>query len=291
MESQPRNQFDRSTNSVESSPDRGTKGIPAVIMAGGFGTRLQQLTRTIPKPMVPVAGRPALEHVLDHLETHGIQEAAMALHYLPHVVQNHFGNGREGGIRLRYSVPADDYGTAGGVRRAHGLLKRNDPRSVPSSVRRPVLVVSGDVLTDVNLNDLLDFHVENQSALTIALTEVKDASQYGVVQSDGEGRVVGFVEKPKSPPPGGCWVNAGIYVMDESALARIPEDDFCDISQNLIPALMEENLPVHAKRLGGYWFDIGTPQTLREAEAFFAAQSAAANRWRPWSFQPAYYAF
>lgn len=229
-------------------------------MAGGYGTRLKDLTKNLPKPMVPVAGRPALEFVVDHLAEHGIKEAAMALHYLPHAITSHFG-GRRGPVELSYSIAAEDLGTAGAVRRASRYVGDN-----------PLLIVSGDVITNFDLTALIESHAAKRSLFTVGLTKVDDPSQYGVARTDNEGRITDFVEKPKDYPEKSCWVNAGIYMIDRQALEYIPDGQFFDISRNLIPRLMADGVAIHGARLDGHWFDIGTPETLRQAEAFLSTR-------------------
>lgn len=232
--------------------------IPAVIMAGGYGTRLKELTRDLPKPMVPVAGRPAVEYVVDHLQCHGIERAAFALHYLPEKILSHFESNWRPSIRLDYFIAPQDLGTAGGALKASQMVDGN-----------PVIIASGDVLTDIDLTSLMEFHYSRNSLFTMALTQVEDASQYGVAISDDRGRINCFVEKPQNPPRGGAWVNAGIYVIDRLALSLIPQDQPFDISRNLIPLLMNHEFAIHGFKHDGYWIDIGTPQTLRHADEKF----------------------
>lgn len=250
----------------EASTEGRRKPVSAIIMAGGYGTRLKHLTKAIPKPMVPVAGRPVLEHIVDHLEDHGIDEAAMALHYLPQVITGHFGE-RRGKMRFKYSISPDDYGTAGAVRRASQHTSDN-----------PLLVLSGDVLSSFNLSRLMDFHFEKRSLFTMGLVKVNDPSQYGVVHTDDAHRIVGFVEKPKDYPEKTCWVNAGIYVIDRSLLSHIPDQEFFDISRHFIPKLMANGIDLHGSKLDGHWFDVGTPQTLAAAAEFYGAKSESRNR-------------
>lgn len=246
--------------------DGGRRPVSAIIMAGGYGTRLKELTKELPKPMIPVAGRPTLEYIVDHLDGHGIEEAAMALHYLSHVITGHFGD-RRGNVRFHYSFAPEDHGTAGAVRRASRYVSDN-----------PLLVVSGDVLSNFDLSALLEEHFSRGSRFTIGLTKVNDPSQYGVARTDENGRIVGFVEKPQNYPEKSCWVNAGIYVMDRSILPLIPAEQFFDISRNLIPRMMEQGIDIHGSKLDGHWFDIGTPETLDEANGFFRQREGRRGR-------------
>lgn len=239
--------------------------IPAVIMAGGYGTRLKDLTRTMPKPMAPVGGRPAVEYVVERLEAHGVERAAFALHYMPEKILTHFEGNWRSRIRLDYAIAGEDLGTAGGVLRASKLLEGN-----------PIIVMSGDVISDIDLTSLIEFHFSRNSLFTMALTPVEDASQYGVAVGDERGRINCFIEKPANPPKGGAWVNAGIYVIDRLALSLVPEETKFDISRDLIPLLMSHGFAIHGYRHEGFWFDIGTPKSLQAANEYFVGRAGEA---------------
>lgn len=241
----------RAAEGVERVPG----AIPTVLMAGGYGTRLGEIARAIPKPMIPVAGRPVLEHTLEHLGAQGVRDACFSLHHLPEVIPAHFGP-RRGAIRLKYSVTPHDHGTAGGAVRAASMLAGGDA----------VLIHSGDVLSDIDLNGMIDFHRRRRSLFTMAIARVEDAREYGLVMTDRDGRVDGFVEKPAVSPRGGARVNAGVYVIHRGVLDSIPRDRAYDFSRDLIPALMARRAPVFGFDHYGHWFDIGTPATLAAAD-------------------------
>jgi len=156
----------------------------AVIMAGGFGTRLRPLTHNIPKPMIPLANKPMMEHIVDLLRGHGITDLVALLHFQPDLIEGHFGDGSEFGVRMTYVNAAEDYGTAGAVKNAEAQLSG------------PFLVISGDLLTDFDLGAALQFHQERGADLTILLTRVENPLQYGVVITEPDGRISRFLEKP-----------------------------------------------------------------------------------------------
>lgn len=253
----------RGAAGAASRPGSAARLPPAVVMAGGYGTRLGDLTKALPKPMVPVAGRPALDHVVDGLARRGVPKAAFALHYLPDAIRDHFGPGRRD-LPLDYYVAPEDRGTAGGAKRAAALLDGDS-----------FFVVSGDVLCDADLGAVWREHVERRARFTIVLVRVADARQYGVAVADRLGRISKFVEKPAVSPPGGAWVNAGIYLADRSVMDLVPDDAPFDFSRNLFPAMMARGIPIHGSFHRGHWFDIGTPESLAEARDFHAGRDIA----------------
>jgi mannose-1-phosphate guanylyltransferase/phosphomannomutase len=176
------------------------KGVKAVVMAGGEGSRLRPLTVGRPKPMVPIVNKPVLGHILDLLKYHGIVDVVITLQYLPAAIQDYFGNGSNIGMNLRYVVEESPLGTAGGVKNAARHLDDT------------FLVISGDALTDFDLRAMLDFHDQAQALATLALYSVKDPQQYGVLVTDERGQIVQFLEKPDWSNVISDTVNTGIYV-------------------------------------------------------------------------------
>lgn len=244
------------------------RDVPTVVLAAGRGTRLGELTLRIPKPLAPVAGVPILDRILERLAGHGIRRVACSIGHLGSLVERRVDGLRDGPVgssfdRLGCSTCPTDLGTAGGARLAL--------RDLPGET---ILVVSGDVLTDMDLSRLVAFHRERGADFTIALTRVNDPSEFGLVETDESGRVVRFEEKPAQPPPRGEGdrhaVNAGIYVARRSALEDVPEGVEYDFARDLIPALATRET-VFALPLEGYWYDIGTPENLAEANRFFDA--------------------
>ena len=160
--------------------------MKAVVLAGGFGTRIKPLTYSLPKPMLPLARKPILEHVLNLLKNHEITELIFLLYFQPEVIRSYFGDGSGFEVKIHYIIPPEDYGTAGAVKFASDYLKGEES----------FLIISGDLLTDVDLTSFIDFHKNNKAMATIGLTSVKDPLQFGIVITDSDGRVVKFLEKP-----------------------------------------------------------------------------------------------
>jgi mannose-1-phosphate guanylyltransferase/phosphomannomutase len=227
--------------------------MKAVIMAGGFGTRIQPLTSNIPKPMIPLANRPIMLHILELLKKHGITDLVMLLYHQPDVIKNFFREGTDFGVKIEYVTPMQDMGTAGAVKCAEKYL---DER---------FLVISGDLLTDFNLKKIIDFHAENKALATITLTPVKDPLQFGVVITDKHKRITQFLEKPGWGEVISDTINTGIYVLEPEIFQFIPEGENFDFSQNLFPFLLENKYPLFGYPIKGYWRDIGNTDSYREA--------------------------
>ncbi len=228
-----------------------------VIMAGGLGTRLQPHTETCPKPLLPVAGKPMLEHIIERAKADGFTRFVLAIRYLGHMIEEHFGNGAQWGVQIDYLRENDPLGTAGAL----GLLS---PRPA-----LPFVVSNGDVLTDVHYGELLDFHVRNKAAATMAVRMYEWQHPFGVVQTRGV-EITGFEEKPVHR----SHVNAGVYVLDPSTLDALPAGERCDM-----PALFE------AVRLAGGrtvvypmhepWLDVGRLSDYNEASRAAAEKNTA----------------
>ena len=219
--------------------------MKAAIMAGGFGTRLRPLTSNIPKPMIPVANKPMMEHVVDLLRDHGITDLVTLLHFQPELIEGHFGDGSEFGVRMIYVNAAEDYGTAGAVKNAERHFEG------------PFLVISGDLLTDFNLAAAVDFHRERGADLTILLTRVENPLPYGVVITEPDGCISRFLEKPTWSEVFSDTVNTGIYLLDPSVLDLIPPKREFDFSRDLFPLMMRESKKFFGYIAPGYWRDIG----------------------------------
>jgi mannose-1-phosphate guanylyltransferase/mannose-1-phosphate guanylyltransferase/phosphomannomutase len=227
--------------------------MKAMILAAGVGSRLGKLTAHMPKPMVPVGGRPAMEHIVNLLRYYGIKDVVANLHYLPELIMSYFGDGSGHGIRLAYSVEEKLLGTAGGVKNNQWFLDQT------------FLVISGDALTDIDLAAFLNFHRENKALATIALKEQVDVEQFGVVITDEAGRIRNFQEKPKKEDALSSLVNTGIYIFEPEIFQLIPRGQFYDFGRNLFPLLVERGEPFYGYPMDGYWCDIGTPETYQTA--------------------------
>ncbi|MBX6366062.1 MAG: NDP-sugar synthase, partial [Gemmatimonadetes bacterium] len=229
--------------------------MKGVIMAGGFGTRLKPLTINRPKPMVPVGNRPIMEHIVRLLRRHGITDLISILYFQPEQITSYFGDGSELGVRMRYVTADADYGTAGAVRNAQELI--GDDR---------VLVISGDVLTDFDLGALVASHDERGAEATIALTSVENPLAFGIVIVDPEsGRVERFLEKPTWGEVFSDTINTGIYLLEPSALQRIPLRTNFDFSKDLFPQMLREGAALYGHVARGYWRDIGNIDEYRRA--------------------------
>jgi mannose-1-phosphate guanylyltransferase/phosphomannomutase len=225
----------------------------AVVMAGGEGTRLRPLTTRRPKPMVPIANRPMLEHTINLLKQNGIQDIIATLHYLPEMIESHFQDGSQLGVKTTYLREEKPLGTAGGVKQAEDFLDQTS------------IVFSGDVLSDIDLSKAIRFHQRKGALATIVLTRVPNPIEYGVVITDEEGRVKQFLEKPGWGEVFSDTINTGIYVLEPEALKQVkPEKEF-DFSKDLFPKLLEMGEPLYGYVADGYWCDIGNPIQYSQA--------------------------
>jgi mannose-1-phosphate guanylyltransferase/phosphomannomutase len=236
--------------------------MKAAILAGGFGTRIQPLTSELPKPMLPVMNRPLLSRVLDGLDPLAPTDAAFFLFYIPERVSEWLAANPRPGTRFSVHVPDADLGTAGALSLARGLLDGT------------FVVVSGDVLSDIDLAALIESHRRFGAAATIALTSVANPLQYGVVAVGDDGRIRRFLEKPGWRDVVSDTVNTGIYVLEPEALALIPDGVSFDFSHDLFPLMLKKGLPVFGKVSEGYWRDVGNPEAYRQVHAdLFAHRS------------------
>jgi mannose-1-phosphate guanylyltransferase/phosphomannomutase len=225
----------------------------AVVMAGGEGTRLRPLTSNQPKPMVPIVGKPCMEHILELLRRHDFDEVIITLAFLPQSIRSYFGDGESLGLQIEYSVEESPLGTAGSVRLASGRLDDT------------VLVISGDALCDIDLGKLLAFHREREADVTIGLKSVENPLEFGIVVTDEDGRIERFLEKPSWGQVFSDTINTGIYVLEPEVLRHVPADRPYDFSKELFPLLLEMGRPLYGKVCDGYWQDIGNLDQFRQA--------------------------
>jgi mannose-1-phosphate guanylyltransferase/mannose-1-phosphate guanylyltransferase/phosphomannomutase len=219
----------------------------AMVLAAGLGTRLRPLTYEITKPMVPVLDRPVMEHILDLLARHGLEEIIANLHYYPDSIRDYFGE------RLQYRYEPELLGTAGGVRACSEFFGGE-----------PFLIISGDALTDIDLTALAARHREAGGIATLAVKQVADTREYGVVLHDREGRVTGFQEKPAPEEALSDLGNCGIYVFSPEIFDYFPARPFVDWAQDVFPALLENDVPFHIHEVREYWNDVGSLAELRQ---------------------------
>ena len=222
-------------------------------MAGGEGTRLRPLTSNQPKPMVPIVGKPCMEHALDLLRKHGLTEVVVTLAFMPQAIRTYFGDGESIGLEMDYSVEEQPLGTAGSV----GLAKER--------LTDTFLVISGDALCDVDLTALIETHRAKGAAVTIGLKSVDNPLEFGIVVMDDDGRVERFLEKPSWGQVFSDTINTGIYVLEPEVLQHIPDDRPYDFSKELFPHLLEMGRPIYGHVLDGYWQDVGTLEQFRQA--------------------------
>lgn len=217
----------------------------AVIMAGGFGTRLRPLSITIPKPMVPIINVPMMEHIVNLLKKHEVNDIVSVLYFQPEKITGYFEDGRDFGIKMNYVLAQVDFGTAGAVKNAQ---KHLDERFI---------IISGDVLTDFDLDKALNFHLMNKSMATILLTRMSKPLQYGIVLTDDDGKINKFLEKPSWGQVFSDTINTGIYILEPEVLDLIPEKTEFDFSKDLFPLMLDKGLPLYGYIADGYWRDIG----------------------------------
>lgn len=228
--------------------------MKAIVMAGGFGTRIQPLTHSVPKPMLPILNRPMMQHIIEKLRDAGITEIVVLLYFKPEVISGYFGDGSELGVKIHYVQPSEDFGTAGAVKYASKYLDEE------------FIIVSGDLVTDFDFNEIIAFHKEKNSKLTITLTPVSDPLQFGVVITTPDGKIQRFLEKPSWGEVFSDTVNTGIYILHPSVLGYIPEGANYDFGKDLFPNLMKENFGLWGCTLRGYWRDVGNPESYREVQ-------------------------
>ncbi|MEO5842700.1 MAG: NDP-sugar synthase [Acidimicrobiales bacterium] len=227
--------------------------MKAIVLVGGFGTRLRPLTLSTPKQMLPVANRPMIERVVEGLAAGGVTDAVLSLGYRPDAFIDQYPSGMCAGVRLHYAVEPEPLDTSGAIRFA----------ALHAALDETFVVLNGDVLTDLDLAALIARHHDRGAEATIALTPVDDPSRYGVVPTDDDGLVRGFIEKPPRDQAPTNWINAGTYVLEPSVIDRIPGGRKVSIERETFPALVADRT-LYAMKSDVYWVDAGTPATYLE---------------------------
>lgn len=238
--------------------------MKAMVLAAGFGTRLKPITFEMPKPMVPVLDRPVMAHIVNLLYEQGFDELVANIHYFPQMISEYFGD------RIVYRYEPQLLGTAGGVANARQFFGSE-----------PVVVVSGDALTDIDLRGLVERHSQAGGVGTLAVKRVPDTREYGVVIADADGRVQGFQEKPDPAEALSELANCGIYCFSPEIFDYFPDQDEVDWAQDVFPALLENDVPFHVHEIDEYWNDVGSIAELRQATF-----DALAGRLRLPGFEP-----
>jgi len=232
-----------------------------MILAAGVGSRLDPITRTVPKPMVPIINQPVMEHIVRLLVRHGFNEIYCNTHYLAAQIEDYF-NSHEVGATMHFNRETELMGTAGGVKRVaeekHFFAKDET-----------FLVTGGDDLTDIDLTAMLQFHKSKEAIATIGLTTVDDPSQFGVVVLEEDGRIQRFVEKPAPGTAPSNLVNTGVYLFEPEILDLIPSGQFHDFGKNVFPFLLEQQKPFFGYKMNTYWRDVGNLREYRECHDDF----------------------
>jgi NDP-sugar pyrophosphorylase family protein len=226
--------------------------MKGLILAGGKGTRLRPLTLNTPKPVVPVANSPFLLYQIDLMRSAGIDEIILSLSYQPRKIEDLLKDGSDYGVTIKYAVEGSPLGTGGAFKNAEEQLDST------------TVVFNGDVLTDLDLNAVIARHKKAAAVATLVLTPVENPSAYGLVESDEQGRVQRFIEKPGAAEVTCNTINAGVYVLEPSVLKYMPKGEPYSFERGLFPTLLENNEMVISHILDGYWIDIGTPQKYLE---------------------------
>jgi len=229
--------------------------MKAVVMAGGEGTRLRPLTSSRPKPLVPILNKPCMQHTIELLKRHGIEEIVVTLYYLADEIEGYFGDGSELGVKLIYTVEDTPLGTAGSVKKAEEYLKDDS-----------FIIVSGDSLTDIDVQKAIAYHKEKKSVATLVLKNVDNPLEFGVVITDDDGRVRRFLEKPSWGEVFSDTVNTGMYILEPEIFDYMKPDKSYDWSQDIFPQLLQDEKPLFGYVMSEYWTDVGSLQQYRQSQ-------------------------
>jgi NDP-sugar pyrophosphorylase family protein len=227
--------------------------LKAVILAGGVGTRLKPLTHNRPKPLIPIAGEPCVDYMIKSLVSADFKRIIVTTGYMSDTMIRNIGDGKKFGASILYAFEEQPAGTAGAVKNVSEFLDET------------FVVASGDVLADVDIKEIYDYHKDKKGVATMALTTVKNPTEYGIVGLDEDNRIVKFKEKPKEDEVFSNLINAGIYILEPEVLNYIPENTMFDFSKNVFPALLENNQPIFGASISGLWMDIGRPSDVLKA--------------------------
>ena len=228
--------------------------MKAIIMAGGEGSRLRPLTCEKPKPMANIMNRPAMEHMIGLLRRKGITDIAVTLQYLPSKIRDYFGDGQRFGVTLTYFTENEPLGTAGSVKNATDFIQE------------PFLVISGDAITDLALDEAIAFHQEKKAAVTIVTKKVENPTEYGIVVTDQHKRIVQFLEKPQWSEVFSDTVNTGIYIIEPKVMELVKSGQNTDFSKDVFPKLLLRGEPMYSFETEAYWCDIGDLEAYRQCQ-------------------------
>jgi len=228
--------------------------MKAMILAAGVGSRLDPLTRNIPKPMVPIVNKPVMEHIVEKLAASGFKEIMVNVHYLGEQIMDYFGDGKKWNVKIHYSPEDRLWGDAGSLKRCESFFDEDT-----------FVVVGGDDLTDIDLSRLVRFHNEKKALATIALSLVDDPAEYGIALLNDRGRITRFLEKPKGEVIFSNSANTGVYVFDRHVLELIPKGVSYGFGNNLFPMLLEQKTRFYGYLTSSYWKDVGSMRQYQEA--------------------------
>ena len=220
--------------------------MKALFLAGGKGVRLQPLTDNIPKPMVPIMNKPLLERTMLHLKKSGISEIVISSCYQSQYIEEYFGNGKQFGLKIQYIMEDLPLGTGGAIKKAGTQF--NDS----------FIVFNSDILSDIDIQKMVDHHKNSHALATIAVTEVQDPSAYGVIEYDKDGYAVSFIEKPKPEQISSNFINAGIYIFEPEILEEIQMNSVVSIERETFPKILAKGHKIAVYKDASYWIDIGT---------------------------------
>ena len=227
--------------------------MKALFLAGGFGTRLQPLTNDLPKPMVPIMTKPLLEQNMLKLKEHGVDEVILCTHFHHEKIEDYFGDGSQLGLKIHYVREDEPLGTGGAIKNAEEFFDDT------------FIVFNSDILTDIDITNMLQFHKEKKAAVTIAATHVDNPSAYGVIEYNSESYIESFTEKPQLSEIKSAYINAGIYIFEPQVLKEIPAHKNVSIERETYPLLLQKKYSMAIYKSDAYWMDIGTIEKYIEA--------------------------
>jgi len=227
--------------------------LKALVLAGGLGIRLRPLTRNLPKPMVPIVNRPLVEHTILHLKKHNITEIIFLLYYLPDIIKHHFKDGSQFGAKISYITADDDYATAGAVKLGSELVDGT------------FLVVSGDILTNLNISDFVQFHRGKKALASVGLTSVDNPNPFGIAVVDEQDKITQFLEKPAAGQIFSHHVNMGIYLLEPEIFNWIPEKQEYFFAKDVFPELVKKQERIYGFTDNCYWLDVGNFAAYQQA--------------------------
>lgn len=227
--------------------------MKALFLAGGKGTRLKPLTDKLPKPMVPIMNKPLLERTMVHLKNSGISDIVISSCYQSQHIEAYFGTGEQLGLKIQYVVEDIPLGTGGAIKKAGARFSDT------------FIVFNSDILSDIDMKKMMEYHKSSHALATIAVTEVKDPAAYGVIEYNTDGYAISFIEKPKPEQICSNFVNAGIYILEPEILKEIPADSVVSVEREVFPGILAKGNKIAVYKDNSYWMDIGTLEKYLQA--------------------------